>query len=354
MQCGERDAVAPSWNIIGHEWAIAYLQRLIATGHLPHALLLTGPAGIGKALVALRIAQAVNCEQPDRAPCLTCRTCRRIERGNHPDVRIVSMATQAAGLKEAEVARQKELKIDTIRAWQRDMALKPYEGRRRVFILHDAERLNEESSNALLKTLEEPPPFVILILVANSADLLETIVSRCQLLRLRPLPRQQIREALIAHHGLAADQAALLAAWSGGRIGWALHATTVPAELKQRQERLDTLLLLHSQLCSTAFQWAEERNKQYRSGEQAEVFDWLELWQSWWRDVLLMAADCSEYITHVDRRSDLSRAAQHYALPDIHGFVVRLDEARRQLRDNVNPQLVLENLLLHLPLPRCP
>ncbi len=341
-----------SWNIIGHEWAIAYLQRLITAGHLPHALLITGPAGIGKALVALRIAQAVNCEHAERAPCLTCRACRRIEHGNHPDVRIVSMATQAAGLKEEEAARQKELKIDTIRAWQCDMALKPYEGQRRVFILHDAERLNEESSNAMLKTLEEPPPFAILILVANSADLLATIVSRCQVLRLRPLPRQQIMDALIKHRGLAADQAALLAAWSGGRIGWALHAATAPAEREQRQERLDALLLLHGQSRSTAFQWAEERSKQYRSGEQAEVFNWLELWLAWWHDVLLVAADCGEYVTHVDRLSDLNRAAQRYALPDIHRFVVRLDEARRQLRDNVNPQLALENLLLHLPSPR--
>lgn len=339
----------PSWNIIGHEWAIAYLRRMIAAGHLPHALLIMGPAGIGKALVALRIAQAVNCEHTEHAPCLTCRACRRIERGNHPDVRIVSMATQAAGLKEGEASRQKDLKIDTIRAWQRDMALKPYEGQRRVFILHDAERLNEESSNAMLKTLEEPPPFAILILVANSADLLSTIVSRCQVLRLRPLPRQHIMEALIKHRGLSADQAVLLAAWSGGRIGWALQAATVPTELEERQERLDALLSLQGQSRSTAFQWAEERSKQYRGGEQAEVFAWLELWQSWWRDVLLVAADCGEYITHVDRRSDLSQAAQRYALSDIHRFMVRLDEARRQLHDNLNPQLVLENLLLHLP-----
>jgi len=124
-----------SWNIIGHEWAIDLLRRSIEGGHVAHAYLLSGPANVGKSLLALRIAQALNCEVGGPDPCLACRACKRIERGNHPDVRVAGMASQAAGLKPDEAQRQKELKIDTVREWQADINLRPYEGRRRVFIL---------------------------------------------------------------------------------------------------------------------------------------------------------------------------------------------------------------------------
>lgn len=339
-----------NWDIVGHEWAIDYLRRSIAGGRAAHAYLISGPASVGKALLALRLAQALNCETEGPDPCLTCRACKRIARGNHPDVRSAGMATQGQGLKPDEAARQKDLKIDTVRAWQNDIALKPYEGRRRVFILHDAEKLNEAAANAMLKTLEEPPPYATLVLVANtSGDLLPTIVSRCQPLKLRPVPRPQIAEALRARYNLAASDAELLAAWSGGRVGWAFHMVEAPEELEARQTQLDALVELTVQGRGESFRWAEERAKEYRSGEQAAVFALLDLWQSWWRDIMLTAAGCPEQIMHVDRRDDLARAAARYRLADLHAFVARLDATARQLRENVNPQLALENVFLHLP-----
>lgn len=340
------------WNIIGHEWAVALLRQSLAAERDAHAYLFSGPAGVGKALLALRLAQTLNCERGSDAPCLACRACRRIERGSHPDVRIASMQTQAAGLKASDAARQKDLKIDTIREWQRDISLRPYEGRRRVFILHDAERLNEEASNAMLKTLEEPPPFATLVLVANTLNLLPTITSRCQIVRLRPLPRAQVEQALRERAELEPGIAALLAAWSGGRIGWALRMAESPEEVQARQARLDELLELQSQGHSASFRWAEQRNQEYRSGEQQRVFEWLDLWQSWWRDVLLVKAKCPEAALHIDRHDELERAASRYALVDISRFVERISEAAQHLRENVNPQLALENLFLHLPPPR--
>lgn len=337
------------WSIIGHEWAIAYLQRSIASGRGAHAYLLSGPAGIGKTLLALRMAQVLNCERGGDAPCLQCRTCRRIERGNHPDVRIASMESQAAALPAAEAARQKDLKIGTIRTWQSDITLKPYEGRRRVFILHDAERLNEEASNAMLKTLEEPPPFATIILVAHNANMLPTIISRCQVLRLRPLPRQQITRALSEQTSFHPDDAALLAAWSGGRIGWALRMARAPDDIQAYQERIDHLLTIQTQPRNATFAWAEERSKEYRGGEQDVVFGWLDLWQGVWRDVLLVAAGCPERITHIDRQKDLETLAHRHSVRDIYRFVSRIGKTAQQLRENVNPQLALENLFLHLP-----
>ncbi|NNJ10028.1 DNA polymerase III subunit delta' [Chloroflexales bacterium ZM16-3] len=337
-----------SWNIVGHEWAVEQLRRSILAGSDAQAYLFSGPPGLGKAAIALQMAQALNCERSPGDPCQECRACRRIARGNHPDVRVAGMATQAAGLKPDEAARQKELKIATVREWQRDISLRPYEGRRRVLILHDAERLNEESSNAMLKTLEEPPDYATIILVANSSELLPTIVSRCRVLRLRPLPRRQVAEALTARN-IAAEDADLLAAWSGGRVGWALQAAANPERITARQEHLDALMELGEQGRAAIFRWAEQRAKEYRGGEQEVVFAWLDLWQGWWRDVLLVTAGCPDSIVNIDRREDLARLAARHPLPAIHTFVGRIGAAAQQLRENGNPQLVLENMLLHMP-----
>lgn len=337
-----------SWSIIGHEWAVAQLQHSIVAGTDAHAYLLAGVAGLGKALLALRMAQALNCERTPGDPCQECRSCRRIARGSHPDVRVAGMASQGMGLKADEAARQKELKIATIREWQADISLRPYEGRRRVLILHDAERLNEESSNAMLKTLEEPPPYATLILVANSTDLLPTIVSRCRVLRLRPLPRRQVALALEGR-GMPPADAELLAAWSGGRVGWAIQMIAQPDELTQRQEQLDALIELGRQGRGAGFRWAEQRAKEYRAGEQEAVFAQLALWQSWWRDVLLTASGCPDSVVNIDRRADLAHAAARHSLPQIFAAVSRIGLAAQQLRENGNPQLVLESAVLHLP-----
>ncbi|RRR73899.1 MAG: DNA polymerase III subunit delta' [Candidatus Viridilinea halotolerans] len=335
------------WNIIGHEWATKQLEQSIANNTDSHAYLFSGMAGIGKALLALRFAQALNCDEATGTPCLTCRTCRRIERGNHPDLRIAGMASQAVGLKAEDAARQKELKIGTVREWQRDITLRPYEARRRIFILHDAERLNEEASNAMLKTLEEPPPYATLILVANSTELLPTIVSRCRVLRLRPLPRRQVAEALAAHN-VKPDDAAMLAAWSGGRIGWALQLVAQPEAVARRDEQLDALLALQSDGISAGMRWAEQRAKEYRSGEQESVFAWLELWQGWWRDLLLTAAGCPDGIVNIDRRDQLVQLARGQSLAQIHAMAMRIGQAAQQLRENGNPQLVLEHVVLQV------
>lgn len=339
-----------NWGIVGHEWAVDFLRQSLVGGRASHAYLVSGPAQLGKALLALRLAQALNCERSIGDPCGECRACRRIERGNHPDVRISGMAAQARGLKPEDAAKQRDLKIDTVREWLADVNLKPYEGKRRVFILHDAERLNEAAANAMLKTLEEPPPYATLILVANtSGDLLPTIVSRCQPLKLRPVPRAQVAQALQERLNLAAEDAELLAAWSGGRYGWAAQMVENPDELAARQEKLGQLIGLSGLARADGFRWAEEQAKAYRSGEQASVFEALALWQSWWRDIMLTAGGVPEDVTHVDQRAQLAKIARRYNVADIRDFIERLDQAAKQLRENVNPQLALESVLLHMP-----
>lgn len=341
-----------NWDMIGHEWAVDYLRRSIEAGRAAHAYIISGPEGIGKNLLALRFAQTLNCKLGGPDPCLSCRHCKRIASGSHPDVRVTGLQTQAAilGLKEEQAEKQKVLRVELIRSFQGDITLRPYEARRRILILQDAEKLSEQASNALLKTLEEPPPYATLILIANSGgDLLPTVTSRCQALKLRPLARQQVAQALMERKNLAEPDAKLLAAWSGGRLGWAMQMVDRPEELEARQEQLDHLIELPSKGRASAFRWAEECAKEYRAGQQQSVFATLELWQSWWRDVLLTIADCRDAVTHIDRQDQLDAIARRAKLPEIHAFISRLSAAATHLRENANPQLVFEHVVLHLP-----
>lgn len=338
-----------NWGLIGHEWAVDYLRRSLQKQRGAHAYLFAGPSNIGKSLLALRLGQALLCERDGPDPCLSCRACKRAANGNHPDLRAISLATQAAAEK-ADAAKSKELKIATVREWQRDIDLRPFEAARRVFILDDAQALNESAANAMLKTLEEPPSYAVLILIAQgSGDLLPTIVSRCRMLRLRPLARELVARALEQRYNITSDDAALIAAWSGGRVGWAMAATENPDLLEQQQQRLDVLVQLGTVSRVERMRWAEERAKEYRGGEHALALEWLRLWQSWWRDVLLLRSGNQSAITHLDRQPELEELARAVTLEQAQRFLQRLDAVRTQLADNVNPQLAFENVTLHVP-----
>jgi DNA polymerase III subunit delta' len=269
-------------------------------------------------------------------------------------VRGISLATQAANDKP-DAARSRVLRIETIREWQRDIDLRPFEAARRVFILDDAQALNEAASNAMLKTLEEPPSYAVLILIAQGAgDLLPTVVSRCRVLRLRPLSRERVAQALQERYNLAAADASLIAAWSAGRIGWAFRAVEDPGLLEQQQQRLDVLIQLGAASRVERLRWAEERAKEYRGGEHAAATEWLRLWQSWWRDVLLIRSGNAGAITHLDRQAELAEVARDLSLAQIQQFLVQLDTTRQQLAENVNPQLAFENVTLHIPVAQEP
>jgi DNA polymerase-3 subunit delta' len=150
-------------------------------------------------------------------------------------------------------------------------------------------------------------------------------------------------------YAVAADDATLVAAWSGGRIGWAISAVEDPELLEQQQQRLDVLVQLGSISQLERMRWAEERAKEYRGGEYGTAVEWLRLWQSWWRDVLLVRTGNGQVITHLDRKAELESLAQRLSTEQVQRFLQQLDTVREQLADNVNPQLAFENVALHVP-----
>ncbi len=319
------------WQVVGHKWAVDLLKRALASGRVAHAYLLTGPPQIGKRSLALNFAQALNCLDEEK-PCGQCLACSKIAHGSHPDVQIIE-------------GENGTLKIDQMRALRHEAVLSPLEGRWKVYIIRQMEQATAEAANCLLKTLEEPPSNVILMLTASEAEaLLPTIVSRCQVLNLRPLATETVQRSLQERWEVDAERAQLLARLSGGRLGWAVTASQNDAILARREKHLNEMMELLSQGRVERLEYAQQI-----SLNPEAVPELLHLWLSWWRDLLLAASGSSVGITNVDREDTLRIQAQRYSLGQVRDFVEALRASVWRLERNANTRLTLEVLMLSLP-----
>ncbi len=200
-------------SLIGNRALVSRLARMASADTVPPSLLFGGHSGVGKIATALTLAKAQNCLTLTGDACGECSACVRIGRGEHPDVRIVR--PEGAG---------RQLKAENVRQIVSESPFRPFEGRRRVSIFVDAERMTPTAANTLLKTLEEPPTWVVLILItSNLAALLPTILSRCQIYRFAPLAIDDLIEQLVTQHEMDRERATLVAALSGGSLPQALE-----------------------------------------------------------------------------------------------------------------------------------
>lgn len=338
--------MATTWHsLIGHDWAVTLLQAAIQHGRVGHAYLITGPGQIGKTTLARTFAQALNCEAAEgQRPCGQCRTCQLIAADRHPDVRLLQPELSGRG--------KPTLKIDAIRDLQQGLSLAAYEARVKVAILRQFDAANLNAANAFLKTLEEPPNNVLLLLTANDADtLLPTIASRCRLLGLRPLPTELIAQSLTTRWRVPEEKAHLLAHLADGRLGWAVRASQDATILQTRAERLAQLEeALHGRYAAR-FDLAE---KLARKPEQLP--DLLRVWLSWWRDLALLAQAQqaghagAAAISNVDHAPSLARLAAQWPAAAIQASLKQTNLALWQLERNANARLVLEVLLLAYPM----
>ncbi len=337
-------SLVTSWpGLVGHEWAVKLLSGALLGGRLAHAYLLSGPAHIGKTSLARVFAQTLNCETGQSSPCTTCRSCRLIAEDKHPDVRMIRPQLSKSG-------RTETLRIEQVRNLQKELALAPYEGRYQVAIITRFHKASLGAANALLKTLEEPPENVIIVLTADLADsLLPTIVSRCQSLTLRPLPVEHVENALIKRWDANENQAHLLSHLSGGRLGMAVQLLSDPNALERRQDQLDAMEALLERDRTERFQYAEKMT--HRNAEVA-LMETLELWLGWWRDVMLVAGgtEGSMPITNIDRESRIRTAADRYGLATAGAAVRAIQETLGHLSRNANARLAVEVLMLDMPL----
>jgi DNA polymerase-3 subunit delta' len=337
-----------NWHsIIGHQWAVQLLMGAIANGRPGHAYLITGPEQVGKTTLARTFAQALNCQAPslNARPCGQCRPCQLISIDRHPDVRLVVPEMSGRG--------RLTLKIDAIRNLQHDLNLAAYETRYKVAILKDFDAATIGAANAFLKTLEEPPGNVMLLLTAKDADtLLPTITSRCRTVGLRPLSVRLIEESLQDRWHVAAEEARLLAHLSDGRLGWAVLASRDAALLAARQAQLERLYEALAGNRTIRFELANHmaRKPEALPGE-------LRSWLSWWRDITLISHQPAENgartmtITNIDHQAYMERMARTWNRTEVVSSLKQTNLALWQLAHNANTRLVLENLLLTYPFP---
>lgn len=331
----------PRWGIYGHDWAIDFLTKSLRFGRTRHAYLISGAKNVGKSTLAHAFARALNCthEDVEARPCGACRSCRWVSSGNHPDL-----------LYPPPDERSNALKIDAIRDVMKLIALKPYSSRYRVALFDNFHEAQPRAQDALLKTLEEPPPHAVIILIVPSMEnVLATIKSRCQMLPLKPAPTATV-EALLKAHGADEARATLIARLSGGRVGWALEAHANDVVLTEREEALNLLEEALRGNRAKRFSIAETLSDVGKDRDALRYF--LEMWQTYWRDLLLLKQESLVKPCNTDRRIALEQLAQRVAITDA---LKALNATRTllyaTLKTNANVRMALEAMLLDYPMP---
>lgn len=331
-----------SWNqIVGHEWAVKLFESAIENGRIGHAYLITGPDHIGKSTLARVFAQAVNCTEAN-APCGDCRSCKLIVAGRHMDMRIVTPDVSGRG--------KLSIKIEAIRQLQQDLTLSAYEAKKKVAIIERFDTTTIGAANAFLKTLEEPPNNVVLLLTANDGDtLLPTISSRCRTVNLRPLSTTIIEQSLTTRWHVPEDEAKLLAHLADGRLGWAVQAFEDGSILEARKAQLD---FLYEAIAGNHVKRFALADKLSRKPEQLPAL--LQNWLSWWRDAVRLAQQADPNtavvpLTNLDASDKLRTLVSLWSRTDTVESLKKTNLSLWQLERNANTKLVIENLLLAYP-----
>ncbi|MDP6576581.1 MAG: DNA polymerase III subunit delta' [Dehalococcoidales bacterium] len=331
------------WQVVGQDRVVSLLQRSLETGSLAHAYLLVGSPHVGKMTLALNMAQALNCLAYER-PCGECASCQKIVSVGHSDVQVIGRLTLGEDLSE-----DKLISTEQIKEIQHSASLPPFEGRYKVFIVEGAELLSTEAANRMLKTLEEPISTVVFILLAVNDRLMPaTVVSRCQRLELTPMPVAEVESTLSSRWGIESSRARLLARFSHGCLGWALEAVSDDGLLTRRAEKMDRLLKVVNADYEERFTYASQLASRFTQN-RGTVQEILDLWLDWWRDLLLVWIGCRDFITNIDRLATLDGMIGGYSLTQIKAYIDNLRAAGEQLRQNANPRLVLEVLMLDMP-----
>ena len=329
-----------SWNLLGHETAIQFLQIHSQPENLRHAYLITGAEGVGRETLALAFVKALNCLNPPSKGnfCGQCHPCRQIEAQAYPDLAI---------LRVAEGAR--ELKIEQIRTMQQSLALAPYQSKYRVVLIPDFQRATTGASNALLKSLEEPPSRAILILTADAREsLLETIASRCEVVRLRPMRIDDLAKELQERHHLGELDSRKLAQLAGGRVGTAIHYMRDEDLLEKYHNALDQLEELLGMNLRSRLKHVEKLQRV--KGQARESYSFLiATWLTFWRDILICSEAGEVPLVNLEKEELIRRTAAGLSLQKAAGILKHHEEALTMLDQYVNPRLILENLLLNLP-----
>ncbi|HIT90230.1 MAG TPA: AAA family ATPase [Candidatus Merdenecus merdavium] len=319
-------------DIVGHEQVINHLQNAIKLNKVSHAYIFNGEKGSGKNLLANMFAMTLQCEKGDVEPCLICSSCKKAMSKNHPD--IISVLHE----------KPNSIGVEDIRGQViGDIMIKPYSSPYKIYIIKEAEKLTVQAQNALLKSIEEPPAYVVVILLTTNIDvLLPTILSRCVTLNLKVVPDNIVRNYLMEHLEIPDYQAKISAAFAQGNIGKAIKLATSDSfnEIK------DEALFLVKHVKEMEIYEVIEAVKKV-ADYKLEIDDYLDLLMIWYRDVLLFKAtrDVNDLIFK-DQINDIREQSRVSSYEGLETIIVSLEKAKTRLKANVNFDLIMELLFL--------
>jgi DNA polymerase III subunit delta' len=366
-------------DVVGQERVASFLQTVSNEDRVSHAYLFVGVPGSGKATAARALACALLC---DDGGCGACAECYRIRRGAHPDVHLISPKGAAGYV------------VEQVRDLSHDVSLAPIEGRRKIYIVSDADLFNEQSGNAFLKTLEEPPEDAVIILMAHSYDaVLPTIASRCQVVRFRRVPASDAVALLVSSTGADPAEAKAALAAAGGVVARARDFLASSARREARaiivrtlseltdadeldvlnaakellsavKAPLDELKETHSAEATEAAEYLgkpaskelEERHKRELTAREREgIAEVLNVAESWLRDCLVLSLGADELLVNADEIEAIERVAAIITPSAATAALGAVNEARRRISYNVSPQLAVEVMLFDIrEVLRCP
>ena len=339
------------WPFVGHDSAVQDVSGAILAEQPSHAYLITGPVGVGRTTVARWIAQSLNCERPAvERPCGECGACRRMTNGSHPDVTIVDLDWQATMISapRGDTSRVRQrLSIDTIRWLRQDIVTRPVMGRWKVQIIDDAGLFSDTAPDAFLKTLEEPPPYAVIILIAESPDAVsETVRSRCRHISLGTVPAAKIRQVL-EERGTPAAAAAAIARSAHGRIAWAIRMAGDPDLLRSRREQIERAFEhLSTPLGRVEISGIIATN---HSRNRDTTYDLLNTYTGLWRDALLYRSGLDDATVYPEIGERLSAYARTFDIAELRRAVWATQRCMDDLDSNIQARIALHAMVMQWP-----
>lgn len=319
-------------KVLGHEEVIRHLQNAVAMNKVSHSYIFAGEKGSGKKLLAKLFAMTLQCEEHGKEPCLTCSSCKKAMSRNHPDIIYINH------LKPASIGIE-EIREQLVA----DVEIKPYTGPYKIYIVDEAEKMTVQAQNALLKTIEEPPAYaVILLLVNNSGNMLPTISSRCVTLNFKPVRDDLIRHYLMDELHVPDYQAEVSVAFAQGNVGKAKQIATAEDFSDMMESALQILKRGHEM---EVYEMVDAIKK--LSEEKHTIYEYLDLFLVWFRDVLMFKAtkEVDGLVFRQEYNAVRSRADKS-SYEGLEKIIKAIETAKTRLQANVNFDLTMELLFL--------
>ena len=319
-------------DILGHEQIKEHFQNAAATGKVSHAYILSGEEGMGKKTLANAFAMTLLCEEGGREPCMQCHACKQVLSGNHPDLIYVTHEKPAS------------MGVDDIREQINDtIMVRPYSSQYKIYIVDEAQKMTVQAQNALLKTIEEPPAYaVIMLLTTNQDAFLQTILSRCVQLKLKPLKDSVVKTYLEEKLQVKDIQAEIYSAFARGNLGKAIHLAQ-SEDFKMMYEEILTLLKEIKEMDISQLLDVIRKLKD----NNTDIKECLNFMQMWYRDILIFKATRDpNLLIFAEEYSAINKVAQTCGYNEINRILEAINTASARLDANVNFQLTLELLWL--------